>query len=120
MMSNSSSGEFRYDRSANSSITSRSSRRWIEVSTSGSASVMKPGLLPVLWIDVPPRRQAASIRSRDAGSMLGRVVELAAGRDHVDAGLEQPAQHVDVAAVRHVEDAVGAEARRSSSSPAWR
>ena len=31
---------------------------------------MNPGLLPVLWIEVPPRRQAASTRSRDSGSML--------------------------------------------------
>ena len=31
---------------------------------------MKPGLLPVLWIDVPPCAQAASICSRAAGSML--------------------------------------------------
>ena len=31
---------------------------------------MKPGLLPVLWIDVSPARQAASTRSRTSGSML--------------------------------------------------
>lgn len=42
------SGELRRDTSANSSIVRLSSRRWIEVSTSGSASAMKPGLLPVL------------------------------------------------------------------------
>ena len=70
MSSNSSSGELRSERSAYSSIDSRSSRRWIDVSTSGTASEMKPGLLPVLWIDVPPRRQASSIRSRTAGSRL--------------------------------------------------
>ena len=44
---------------------------------------MNPGLLPVLWIEVPPSAQAASIRSRVAGSRLGRVVELAAGRHDV-------------------------------------
>ena len=44
--------------------------RWIEVSTIGSASVMKPGLLPVLWIDDPPASHAASIRPRRSGSML--------------------------------------------------
>ena len=31
---------------------------------------MKPGLLPVLWIDVPPSAQAASTWARSAGSML--------------------------------------------------
>ena len=40
------------------------------MSTSGSASVMKPGLLPVLWIEVPPAAHAASMRARRAGSML--------------------------------------------------
>jgi hypothetical protein len=68
--SNSSSGESRRDRSANSSIVSESSRRWIDDSTRGTASEMKPGLLPVPWIDVPPRAQAASTRSRTAGSRL--------------------------------------------------
>lgn len=42
------SGELRDDMSANSSISSRSSRRWMERRTRGSASVMKPGLEPVL------------------------------------------------------------------------
>ena len=37
--------------SANSWIVSRSSRRWIDNNVSGTASVMNPGLLPVLWID---------------------------------------------------------------------
>ena len=32
---------------------------------------MNPGLLPVLWIEVPPRRQAASTRARTDGSMPG-------------------------------------------------
>jgi hypothetical protein len=31
---------------------------------------MKPGLLPVLWIEVPPASQAASMRARSSGSML--------------------------------------------------
>ena len=30
---------------------------------------MNPGLLPVLWMEVPPRRQASSTRSRTTGSM---------------------------------------------------
>ena len=71
MIWNRSSGEFRSERSAYSSIASRSSRRWIDVRTIGTASEMNPGLLPVLWIDVPPFAQAASIRSRVAGSRLG-------------------------------------------------
>ena len=56
------------------------------MSTIGTASVMNPGLLPVLWIDVPPAAQAASIRSRIAGSRLGgwwnspRVVTTFAAR----------------------------------------
>ena len=57
--------------SANSWIVSRSSRRWIDNSVSGTASVMKPGLLPVLWIDVLPSVQAASTRARMPASMLG-------------------------------------------------
>ena len=56
--------------SANSSIVRQSNRRWIEVSTNGTASVMNPGLMPVLCRLVPPRSQAASIRSRTSGSML--------------------------------------------------
>ena len=65
MMSKSSSGDGRCERSANSSIRILSSRRWIDVSTIGRASVMKPGLLPVLWIDVPPawRRPPRSARA---------------------------------------------------------
>ena len=69
MSSNSSTGESRCDRSAYSSMVSESSRRWIDVSTRGTASEMKPGLLPVLWMEVPPRAQAASTLSRTAGSM---------------------------------------------------
>jgi hypothetical protein len=48
MRLNSMSGEFRSDTSAYSWIARRSRRRWIDVSTSGSASVMNPGLEPVL------------------------------------------------------------------------
>ena len=70
MTSNSSAGESRCERLANSSIVRRSSRRWIDVSTNGTASVMNPGLLPVLWIEVPPSAHAASTRSRTAGSRL--------------------------------------------------
>jgi hypothetical protein len=42
----------------------------MDVSTSGTASEMNPGLLPVLWIEVPPAAQASSTRWRSAGSML--------------------------------------------------
>jgi hypothetical protein len=70
MTSNSSPGEFRSERSAYSLMTSPSSRRWMEVRTSGSASEMNPGLLPVLWIDVPPAAHAVSTCPRRAGSML--------------------------------------------------
>ena len=42
----------------------------MDVSTSGIASVMNPGLLPVLWTEVPPCSQAASTRLRTSGSML--------------------------------------------------
>lgn len=71
MTSNSIPGESRRDRSAYSWMVRWSRRRWIDARTSGTASVMKPGLLPVLWIEVPPRAQAASTRSRTALSMLG-------------------------------------------------
>ena len=47
IMSNSISGESRDEQSANSLILRLSSRRWIEASTIGIASVMKPGLQPV-------------------------------------------------------------------------
>ena len=70
MMLNSRSGEFRLDRSANSLIVSRSSRRWMDASTIGSASEMKPGLEPVEWMELPPAWHAASTWARTAGSML--------------------------------------------------
>ena len=44
--SNSSSGELRRDRSANSSMTRPSSSRWIEDRTRGTASEMNPGAAP--------------------------------------------------------------------------
>ena len=44
---NSMCGESRWDKFANSSISIDSTRRCIDRSASGSASVMKPGLLPV-------------------------------------------------------------------------
>ena len=40
------------------------------MSTIGTASEMKPGLLPVLWIEVSPRAQARLDAARIAGSML--------------------------------------------------
>ena len=70
MTSKRSSGEGLSDRSANSSMVRESSDRWIDVNTIGTASVMKPGLLPVLWIDVPPSEHAASTASRSPSSML--------------------------------------------------
>ena len=42
------SGESLSDTSAYSWIARRSMRRWIDVSTRGSASLMNPGLEPVL------------------------------------------------------------------------
>ncbi len=70
MMLNSRSGELRDDMSANSSICRCSRLRAIDSKTSGSASVMNPGLLPVEWIEVPPVAHAASTRSRSPGSRL--------------------------------------------------
>ena len=63
-----SSGELRDDMSANSSMVMRSRRRCNELKTKGRASVMKPGLEPVLCNVERPREQADSIRSRTAGS----------------------------------------------------
>ena len=70
MSPNSSSGESRDERSADSSMVRQSSRRSREVRTSGSASLMKPGLLPVLWIDVLPGGTPPRSAPRTAGSML--------------------------------------------------
>ena len=42
------SGESRALQSAYSLMRRQSSRRWIDSSASGTVSVMKPGLLPVL------------------------------------------------------------------------
>ncbi len=56
--------------SANSSIRSSSRLRANDSSTSGNASVLKPGLLPVEWIEVPPFAHAASTRSRTPASRL--------------------------------------------------
>ena len=96
MRSKISSGEFREDMSANSSMSRWSRRRWSEVSTKGSASVMKPGLEPVLWREEPPRgagRLNALARRPGRG---WRDVELAPRRHDVGPGLQQPAQDVDV------------------------
>ena len=101
------SGEFRDDMSANSSIVRRSSRRWTEVSTRGTASVMNPGLDPVLWRRGAPVPACRIDPLPDLRIQAGRSVELAPGRDDVRPGLQQPAEHVDVGPVRHVEDAVG-------------
>ena len=101
------SGELREDMSANSSISRWSSRRCSEVRTSGSASVMNPGLEPVLCSEEPPccagrlDPVGASPGSSRAGLWNSLRVDTT-----FDAGLEQPAQHVDVHPVAHVEDAV--------------
>ncbi len=97
----------RGDMSANSWIVRRSSRRWIDNSVSGTASVMNPGLLPVLWIDALPSAQAASTRARTSASMLGGMVEHPARGHDVDPGRQELADHVDVARPGHVEHAVG-------------
>ncbi|WP_420750095.1 hypothetical protein [Rhodococcus sp. O3] len=39
------------------------------MSANGSASVTNPGLLPVLWIDVPPSAHAASTSARATASI---------------------------------------------------
>jgi hypothetical protein len=87
----------------------------MELSTNGSASEMNPGLLPVLCTEVPPVAQAASTRSRTAGSMLSgwwnsprvvttfapdariRVLDHAAQR----AGADVPGGPLDHAQRRH-------------------
>ena len=56
--------------------SSESSVRWIDVSTIGTASVMNPGLLPVLWIDEPPGRARGLDPCPEAGVHAGRAVEL--------------------------------------------
>ncbi len=45
------------------------------------------------------------------GVESGRVVELAARRDHVHPGFEQPAERVDVHSVSHVEHAIGLQGK---------
>jgi hypothetical protein len=50
--------------------------------------------------------QAASIRAQLGRERLA-VIELHPRGGHVDAVLEQPADHVDLGLVRHVDDAVG-------------
>jgi len=73
MMSNISCGDGRRDMSANSSMLIRSTRRDSDVRTIGTASVMKPGLLPVLWTEVPPSSHACSTRARtSSGRLAGR------------------------------------------------
>jgi hypothetical protein len=57
-------GELRCDMLANSSISIASTWRCSDSSANGSSSVMKPGLLPVSKIDVPPRAHASSTRLR--------------------------------------------------------
>ena len=85
MRSKISSGELRDDMSANSSISRWSRRRCNEVRTSGSASVMKPGLDPVLCSDDPPLRAGRLNPATGLRVEPCRVVELAARRHHVRA-----------------------------------
>ena len=71
--SNSSFGEGRCDRSANSSMVRHSSERSSRSSAIGTTSLMKPGLLPVANSDEPPSRQAASNRSTVAAGSARRA-----------------------------------------------
>ena len=111
------SGEFRLDRSANSSMGRRSSRRWMEVRTIGSASEMNPGLIPVLWIEVAPGRARCLHPGRAGRVHACRVMELAAGGHDVRTGGEQRADGVEVHTLLHVEDAVGPSARIVADVP---
>ena len=70
---------------------------------------MKPGLLPVLWIEVAPRWHAALDPLSYLGIHAGGTVELASGRDYVRPRGEEPADLVEVAGSRHVQNAVGSE-----------
>ena len=83
MMSNNSSGESRWreigelvDGERIEPALDRGEHQW-------DASVMNPGLLPVLWIDADPCFACLLDPRRAVGSMLGRVVELAPRRHHV-------------------------------------
>ena len=99
----------------------RSRRRWIEVSTIGTASEMNPGLLPVLWIDVPPRRAGRlDPGPRPSGSMLAGWWNSPAVVTTLSARRQQAAHLVDVAALGHVEDAVGARGPGRRRSRRWR
>src|SRR3546814_1745033 len=93
MIRNSISGESRALQSAYSLMCSASSRRWIDSRVNGTASVMKPGLLPVLWIDVPPRWQAASMRTRSAGSTLAEMYVKGVSTRKVKAITEELCAH---------------------------
>ena len=95
---------------------------------------MKPGLLPVAWIEVLPRRQAASMRARIAGSSAAgfwnsmRVVTMLApdSSSRQISSIAADMRHVEHAVGlqrEHVFDAVGGGTpigARPASSPASR
>ena len=93
---NSKCGESRRERLAYSSMVTESTRRCSDSSAYGSASLMKPGLLPVAKIDEPPRRQASTNPLAVVGRELAPAAEdLAAGGDDVGARLEQRHDVID-------------------------
>ena len=98
----------------------RSSRRWIEVSTTGTASEMKPGLLPgavdrgAALPDRPPRSASRISGSRLAGWWNSpRVVTMLApdaSRRHTSSKSQR---------LRHVQHAVGAEGQDRRRCRRW-
>ncbi len=57
-------GDGRWERSPNSSMSKRSTRRWIERKANGSVSVRNPGSLPLAHTDESPCRHASRMRLR--------------------------------------------------------
>jgi hypothetical protein len=101
-------GESRWDKFANSSISIDSTRRCIDNSASGSASVMKPAAAG--RVDRRPASFAGFHDSSPVGSEpVPAGEELAACRDDVGAAFEQRDHVVDVEKARHVQHAVGRE-----------
>src|SRR6266540_2020936 len=96
------SGEFREDMSANSSMVRQSSRRAIDVSTKGMASVMNP----VLWQGCAAALAGGLDPVAHVWVHADRSMELVAGADNVGTRLEEPAQDIDVGPIGHVQHAV--------------
>ena len=57
-------GDGRWERSPNSSISIRSTRRWTDSRAIGRVSVMNPGSLPLAQTDASPAAQASTTRAR--------------------------------------------------------